>query len=391
MAFCTLSACSGGGENRPEIRVDTLSSGRVVVTNPDGLPDLPANAWSLEEIVRIGAVDGAPEELFGRITDVEIGPDGLLYILASQASQVRVFDDAGGFIWSIGAPGSGPGELRSPYSIQIDAEGTLWVAEEANRRYSRFSLDGRDLGTVGMPSRGGLGRGQLRISNDRLWDMAFVAAQRTQPDGSTSLEALGPGVLSYSIADGLAEGDTILFGLWMPPGFEVQMGNERGVFVPPYAPHRVYEVGPDGRVWVGTGDAYELHEVRASGDTALTVVRRTGTIPLSEPARVEIEEWIGEMRDQGIQGDESSLPSTYPYFSRIVAADDGTLWVFRDAPEGESRFEVFDSSGRYLGAVQTELRAGITGVHPHITSDFVLGVREDGMGVQSVALQRIVR
>jgi hypothetical protein len=386
-----LTACSGGTGDLPEITVDTLSSGRVVVTNPDGVLDLPADEWSLEEVVRVGAVDGAPEELFGRITDVELGPDGLIYVLDAQASNVRVFDDTGRFVRSIGAPGSGPGELRSPYSIRIDAEGTLWIAEEGNRRYSRFTLEGESIGTLSAPIRGGLGRGQLRISNDRLWDMALVVVRRPRADGATALEALGTGVMSYSISDGLASGDTVLLGVWMPSGFEVQMGNERGVLVPPFAPYRVQEVGPHGRVWVGAGDAYEFHHVRASGDTALTVVRRTESFPLSETASEELADWVREMRDQGIRGDESVLPTRYPYFSRIIVADDGAVWVFRDAPEGESHFEVFDPSGRYLGAVQTDLRAGIIGVHPRITSDYVLGVVEDQMGVHSVALYRIVK
>lgn len=390
-AMVALIACSGGAEDLPEITVDTLSSGRVVVTNPDGVLDLPADEWSLEEVVRVGTVDGATEEMFGWITDVELGPDGLIYVLDAQASNVRVFEDTGRFVRTIGGPGSGPGELRSPYSLRIDADGTLWIAEEANRRYSRFTLEGENIGTLAAPIRGGLGRGQLRVSNDRLWDVALVVVRRPQPDGSTALEALGTGVMSYSIPHGLASGDTVLLGVSMPPGFEVQMGSERGVVVPPFAPYRVQEVGPDGRIWVGTGDAYELHQVRASGDTVLTVVRRTGSIPLSESAHEELADWVREMREQGIRGDESVLPTRYPYFSRIIVAEDGAVWVFRDAPDGESHFEVFDPSGRYLGAVQTDLRAGIIGVHPHITSDYVLGVVEDQMGVQSVALHRIVR
>jgi hypothetical protein len=385
-----LGACSAGSDPHSEIVVDTLDSGRIVVTNPPEA-SAPGQPWSLEEIVRIGAVDGAPEEMFGWIVDVVLGLDGLIYVLDAQASEVRVFDQGGRHVRTIARPGSGPGELSGPYSIWIDPDRTLWIAEERGRRYSRFRLKGEFIGTMPAPIRGGAGRGQLRVTADNLWDFASVVVRRPQPDGSTRLEGLGMGAMGFALSNGLATADTVLLGAWLPPGLTVVMGEERGVVPPPFAPYRVQDVGPDGRVWVGTGDVYELHQLRGSTDTARTLVRGGEPILLSEAHRNQLGDWLDEMRGQGLDGDRSDLPSHYPFFSRIVVADDGHVWTFRDAPAGRSRFDIFDPEGRYLGAVGTDLKAGIDGVHPHITPDHVLGVAEDELGVQSVALYRIGR
>lgn len=96
------------------------------------------------------------------------------------------------------------------------------------------------------------------------------------------------------------------------------------------------------------------------------------------------------VRERGFVGDRSVLPSSYPYFERIIAATDGTLWVYRNWA-GEGAFDVFDANGRYLAEVPTALNAGLSGTHPSISGDHIAGVRTDSLDVPYVQVHRIRR
>ncbi|MDX1395670.1 MAG: hypothetical protein R3195_14910, partial [Gemmatimonadota bacterium] len=66
--------------------IDTLANGQVVVHNQDVPLWDDGEEWALEERVRLGAMDGDGADVSGEILDEEIGPDGELYVLDSQAS-----------------------------------------------------------------------------------------------------------------------------------------------------------------------------------------------------------------------------------------------------------------------------------------------------------------
>lgn len=152
------AGCGEGAELGWGGSVDTLSSGAVIVEN--AARDVPP-AWQSEEVVRIGARDGRGPDVFGAITDVELGPDGNVYVLDQQAAEVRVFELRGEHVRTLGGTGRGPGEFQRPYSLAFDARGRLWVAD--GQRYTVFAADGDVRDTYTTHLRGGLGRGQLRV------------------------------------------------------------------------------------------------------------------------------------------------------------------------------------------------------------------------------------
>src|SRR5690606_30898672 len=138
----TLLACqaspppSGTGEWAGT--VDTLASGRLVVRNPDAPLWRAGEAWELHERFRLGAMDGDGADVFGNIVDVELGPDGALYVLDAQASEVRAFGSDGAHLRTFGRSGRGPGEFNRAAGMAFDAHGTLWVMDWGNARYSGF-------------------------------------------------------------------------------------------------------------------------------------------------------------------------------------------------------------------------------------------------------------
>lgn len=83
---------------------------------------------------------------FNKPTDLAIAPNGDLYVCEGYGgNQVHVFSAQGKYKKTIGKPGSGPGEFKTPHGIWVDtrkSEPELYVADRANGRVQIFSLDG---------------------------------------------------------------------------------------------------------------------------------------------------------------------------------------------------------------------------------------------------------
>jgi len=94
-------------------------------------------------LVRIGAIESPEEEVFGRIRDLAVSPEGNVYILDQQACQVRVFGPDGGFLFQFGQEGEGPGEFKNPVSIEISGDEVL--VQDLSGGASRFTLSGQHI------------------------------------------------------------------------------------------------------------------------------------------------------------------------------------------------------------------------------------------------------
>ncbi len=102
-----------------------------------------------------GLVDsrGNPQAAVGRFwgpRDVEIGPDGLVYVSDTGNKRVQVFDSEGEFVRAFGGEGAEPGRFNEPVGLAFD-RGTLLVADAWNGRVQRLGLGGEPFGSVPVP------------------------------------------------------------------------------------------------------------------------------------------------------------------------------------------------------------------------------------------------
>lgn len=81
------------------------------------------------ELFTLGVLEGERHEMFGQIVDIKEDPEGNIYVLDAQYNEVRVYNDEGTFLYAIGSPGEGPGELGSPSSLEVDPSGRVIVAD----------------------------------------------------------------------------------------------------------------------------------------------------------------------------------------------------------------------------------------------------------------------
>jgi streptogramin lyase len=87
-------------------------------------------------------VDG----MFRQVTDMAWDAAGNTYISDGYInSRIAKVDKGGNWLMSWGEPGGQPGQLNTPHSIAVDAEGKIYVADRGNRRIQVFDGDGKVL------------------------------------------------------------------------------------------------------------------------------------------------------------------------------------------------------------------------------------------------------
>ena len=101
-------ACSPSGRTDQSLAVviDTLGDTVSVFTNGPGAWFGPA---TLTATLSVGEMEGQPEFLFGRVNSIAVDDSGTLYVLDSQADEIRAFGSDGTFLRTLGRRGEGPG------------------------------------------------------------------------------------------------------------------------------------------------------------------------------------------------------------------------------------------------------------------------------------------
>lgn len=89
---------------------------------------------------------------YGNFADpygIAMGPNKQLYVTDAGGYCVKIFDEAGKLIRSIGRPGSGNDRLNYPQGIAVDANGDIYVVDSNNGRIAIFSPDGKLKSSIG--------------------------------------------------------------------------------------------------------------------------------------------------------------------------------------------------------------------------------------------------
>ncbi len=97
-------------------------------------------------------VHGSPPEALTDPTNVITDPsNGDIYVAESHmdvtdpnlVARISVFDRNGRFLRTIGKPGTGPGEFRTPHALVFDSKGRLIVADRHNHRIQILTKSGK--------------------------------------------------------------------------------------------------------------------------------------------------------------------------------------------------------------------------------------------------------
>lgn len=388
-AMTLMTACGASPEPTWTATVDTLASGAVVVRNPEVGRWTVERPWATEVDLRIGSVDGAGPDVFGRVAALEVDERGRIYVLDSQAAELRVFDRDGAIVRVLGGRGAGPGEFGNPTGLAWGPDGHLWVVDASNARYAAFDTAGVLVATERRPVAGAMMPWPGGLDPDgRVLDVAIAR----HPEGGVRTALL-------HIHPDFRAADTLRLPAFAAERFSATVPTPSGQAYyeapVPFTPDLVWHFDRRGYLWHGTTAPYRIVQATLDGDTVRIIEREYTPERVTAADRAGSLERLRPMTDAGITIDPGRIPSEKPAFERFLVDDQGFLFVEpprtyprQDEQPVATALDVFDPHGYYLGRIElaVPLFAFTT---PVVRGGAIYGVHLDDMDVPSVVRLRL--
>jgi hypothetical protein len=391
-ALCLILASCGGAPAASLTRAvtDTLPGGIVRVMSPGPTAWADSAGARLLEEGRFQGQDGTAAEL-GEPRSIAVDALDRIYVADRKPTSIKVFTADGKLVRVIGREGEGPGEFRAGFIAVRGAHLVLHDPELA--RTSVWDTSGTFL----------------RSWHSSCCYWSDIQVDRLDRISVPSVVPGNPGDPPHGAPyvrwtmDGVAV-DT----LWVPvrespKHWTITLGRGTKNMVSmmtgvPLMPETVWTLHPDGGLLVGWTGAYSV--VRSgTGRDSVRVFGRAWTPEAAsdERRKAAVEERIKQSAQQ-FTADAlraafhlDDVPRTLPAFESLRVDLSGRVWVRRYAVADTSRtlYDVFDSTGAWLGPVSVPLRIPEYGLQAW-TRDGLVAIVEDAEGRPTVVRLRLV-
>ena len=393
-----LGSCESSGS--PSVATVTDSAGVEIVLNAAG--DLPEMV--LVEELRIGAVEGDEPYLLSGIRDVVPLGDGRLLVVNSGSGTVRIFGPDGSFIREFAGRGGGPGEAGALWSAGVAGD-TVHVMGTGSGpvRALLFNVTGEFL--TSWP----LGHDRESVSllgrAGRYWLGSVRRFARVR-------EGMSGSVIDSIRVHRIDPNDgSIDDHVMTRPGrrLNVYGGGEMGAG-PIFDPLPQIAPSANGVIYYTLGGEYDVEVYDGEGTLFRRIRRPTERTPVT-PAMVErykrgIEEFYRTIPDyptkeaeiRAVRDGREPDAEFLPIVGRILAGQDGELWIERRDLQGDpvaqelnssvraetepqpQTWEIVDQEGRVAAFVRLPPK-----FEPHAVGEgYVVGVLRDELDVEYV-------
>jgi hypothetical protein len=331
-----------------------------------------------------------PSHTFHGVAGPFLLPDGGLLVVPLPGERViRVFDDAGELVQTLGGQGEGPGEFVALAQAWADGA-SVEAFDPRTRRITRFGPEG-DAEVIRiegeLPVQGAVPR--LSDGSMALYGVSEVAPTGTdglvlhhfEPSGAHRAELLRfEGMRRFTFPGGSGPDPLSPSAVLRAHGTEL--------FVAHTTEPRIRAIEPStGRQRVIEWDA---RRTRFPGDAATTARTAALALAASDDDRLRIES-----RFDALTGQES-----VPVFADFLVDEEGFLWIRPFDPAVHSAdvggltgpgpggvWVVLSPEGEEVGEVEipADLEPAV------ILSHAVVGIRRDELGIESVRIHRVDR
>ena len=329
--------------------------------------------------------------IFTSIRGLAFDARGRIVVADGRAHRIMVYSPAGVHEITIGREGAGPGDLRSPCCIAVNAANELWVAEWVGRRYSIFNLAAADapfVRAIRMPTPPA---GRLAAI---WWD-----------SGGNVIHESGPG----TTADGRrrahrqfvnASGTVVHEDSIQPPPADsltglsftrtIEGGTARNFVAQPFGAHALRASGPNGEAAAAVSSRYSVAWLDSRGRT-MHVIERHVTPPAVSRAEREREEADLRQYAERFSMKRSDIPFDVPRVKApledIGFDHDGRLWIQRAVADGAaSEADVYDRAGKLVARMEWPRHIALE--LSTVKGAAGLGIVSDSLGAQSVVRVR---
>jgi hypothetical protein len=350
--------------------------------------------WLLDtsSVLDIGSQSADPNQEFSGFVIPVLLSDGRIVVANGGTGELRFFGADGKWVKSVGRRGGGPGEFEDLGWLDVGAGDTLRTYDWGLRRLSVFSPDGVFLRPVALLTGG-------EVSSPRPLGMLGDGRLVAQSQNAVTLESKpGAGrntvpLFALDLIRGVAES---LGGF---PGHEYMIHTGKGSVSAGSLPFGkdLHVLVHGSRVYVGTADAPEVLVLGTDGRVERVLRWTAASVPVT-PADIEAyteasSQEFGPGQEERrerflIRLKQTPFPKWKPAYAGLLAGPDGSIWV-RGYTEPDwsapTDFEVFDSTGRWLGGVSMP-----SGYRPaRILAGAVVGTWRDENDVQHVRVYRL--
>ena len=292
--------------------------------------------------------------IFGAVITAATGPDGNVYVLDTQLSQVSVFDVEGNFLRNLSREGEGPGETRRPEDMVFFADGTLGLVQYINGRIIRIDLEGTPLNSVmppGYDPQEGGGMSSIRRARCRAGSLVINGARVTPGEGGQGMVRTQYLVRTNEDAEILAEFQSRTTASQLMRDGWIEKNN--------YFPsHERWDIDGKGRVLAATErDRYLISVFEPDGTLAFSFGRSFKPLARTEAEKQEIRDALTVLRDGERVDVRVEVEDNHPAVSALYWMDQGEIWVLtargtHDQDPGiMMTFDAFDMAGIFVRQV----------------------------------------
>ncbi|NNG17412.1 MAG: hypothetical protein HKM89_13115 [Gemmatimonadales bacterium] len=353
--------------------------------------------WRVGDVpsVEIGGLPDDPRYDLLRVGAAFRLADGRLVVANAGSQELKFYDAAGAHLLDAGGEGQGPGEFTGLGLLAVQAGDTLLAFDFRQRRLSRFDPDGTFQDVF---SFAGNDQGSVTMV-DAFDDGTILSRTRRQFSAGSLPSGLRRDSALYFIHQlPITQFDTV--GLMADTESFVKAA-EGAMTVRRLAfGKRTTVVAHGEHIYSGTGDSYQIRVLDKSG-APRTIIRRAHEALALSPDQIEAhkESERDEIASQGTPPrfkamfeamlEEMPYPATHPAYSEFTLDRAGYLWVqgFEFPDDNIHRYQVFDITGQWLGAVEMPEGLEPTDIGP----DYVLGIWRDEDEIEYVRLYPLVK
>lgn len=369
--IASLAADQTGPQGHPY--KEEIQNGIKVVYNLKVPADKAFRNFVWAEDLVIGGETDVEEYILAQPTEIIADPAGTIYVLDYKDCAVKKYDPRGKFIARIGRKGQGPGEFEIPSGICLDEESRLLVGDMMANKIESFNSAGIFITSL---KKDRLYRFEMASSGKLVIEYMDLAGGDSQVKRIRRLaveEAGKARVVLYSR-------DQLPFAAVQNKDFRLE--------IPLFFR---WDVTPDGRLYVGTANRYEIRAMTLDGRVLFAFTRDYDPFPIPPDIRSAALKQLAGSRlpTMPVDGrDFEEYLKSYPIFKSITADEKGRIWVELFQPENKNRtkifstFDVFSPEGVFLFSTrfETELAA-----RPFFKNGCLYALRRDANGyVQAV-------
>jgi len=302
--------------------------GVKTVLNPS-FPREGRFAARLTRVMSLGGADAEAAGLLNKPVSFEVDDKGFVYVLDWGDCRIKVYNEAGRYVRSIGRKGQGPGEFQTPASFDLLALDRLCVHDAMQKRITVFSSDGECLSTFsyngyffGMKADG---QGRLFLDErapvgDPIERLPLSKEYRRVPYRTSIVRTDDLGQGFTRLAD--FDGESVAM-MSMGQG---AISGSRSLYTIAWC------VSRQGRLFGGYSEQYRLSCYGARGEVECRFGRQF--------------QYMKNTRFKGPFASKKSLP----VFSQMWVDDQERLWLelFREDEDRNFLYDGFSSEGSYL-------------------------------------------